>query len=138
MRTRTWLVVLAAALALLVAACGGDDEEEAAGGGEVTVELTEQNGSGQTGTATLTEADGSTTVVVELSNAPDVPQPAHIHPGSCADLDPTPAYGLENLEGGSSESTVETTLEELQLGGYAINVHKSGEEADVYVACGDI
>ena len=73
----------------------------------ITVKLDEQNGSGESGTATLTAEGSSTKVVLELENpaSPD-PQPAHIHPGTCAELDPTPAYPLTNVEGGNSETTV--------------------------------
>ena len=41
---------------------------------------------------------------------------------------------------GTSESDVDVSLQDLldAVDGYAINVHKSDAEADVYVACGDI
>ena len=54
------------------------------------------------------------------------------------DLDPKPAYPLPNLEDGIGGSTVKISLDELLEGRYAINVHKSEAEADVYVACGEI
>ena len=56
-RIASLLAIALATIALV--ACGGDDDDEAAGD-EVTVELAEFEGSGQTGTATLT-ADGETT-----------------------------------------------------------------------------
>ena len=125
------------ALSLVAAGCGGDDDE---GGGEaVEVELSEQNGSGQSGTATLEPAgEGRTTVTLELSNPPDVPQPVHIHEGTCAELNPQPAFPLTNLEDGSSETTVDISVEDLQNGEYAINAHASEEDVETYVACGDI
>jgi hypothetical protein len=122
----------------LGAACGGDDDDEAAGDGSVTVELAAQNDSGESGTATLTPEGDQTRVVLELSDPTDPSQPAHIHAGTCANLDPAPAYPLPNVEDGSSEATVDVALEELTGGEFAVNVHKSNEEASVYVACGDI
>ena len=72
-------------IALGAAGCGGGDDEP--GGGEaedeaLTVELAAENGSGQSGTATLTpEGEEKTRIVVELSNPPADSQPAHVHPG---------------------------------------------------------
>lgn len=143
MLRRTWsLAALAlAALALGIAGCGGDDEEEAAGGGggeSVTVDLGEQSGSGQSGTATLTPTgDGQTMVSLELSNPPDVPQPVHIHSGTCEELGDV-VFPLTNLEGGTSETTVDVSLEELQSGEFAVNAHASEEDIQTYVACGNI
>lgn len=132
------LALAAAALVLGLAACGGDDGD---GGGEaasVTVDLAEQSGSGQSGTATLTAVgESQTSVSLELSNPPDVPQPVHIHAGTCAELGEV-VYPLTNLEGGASETTVDVALEELQAGGFAINAHESEEAIQNYVACGEI
>ncbi len=131
------LPVLAVSLAFGLGGCGADDE--AAGGGEVTVELAEQNGSGQSGTATLTAAGGRTTkIVIELDEGTAEPQPAHVHAGRCTNLDPQPKYPLATVVDGRSEATVQASLEELTGGGAAINVHKSEAEIQTYVACGDI
>jgi hypothetical protein len=135
----TTRILLLTALVLGLAACGGDDDgDEAAGGDTVTVELTEQNGSGESGTAMLSAEGEQTRVVLELSNPTSDSQPAHIHQGTCANLDPAPAFPLPNVENGSSEATVDVTLDELTSSEYAVNVHQSNDEADVYVACGDI
>ena len=135
------------ALGLVVAGCGGSDGESSGNttagsgdsGGTVMVKLDEQNGSGESGTATLTAEGASTKVVLELENpaSPD-PQPAHIHKGTCAELDPTPAYPLTNVEDGKSETTVNVALDELKSGEFAINVHKSEPEIKTYVSCGNI
>jgi len=136
MTTRFLLLTV---LVLGLAACGGDDgDDEAAGGDTVTVELAEQNGSGESGTATLTAEGEQTRVALDLSNPASDSQPAHIHAGTCANLDPAPAFALPNVENGSSEATVDVTLDELTSGDYAVNVHKSNDEADVYVACAEI
>jgi hypothetical protein len=108
---------------------------------EVSIDLGEQNASGQSGTATLSpNDDGTVHVSLEISNPPAEAQPAHIHQGTCAELDPAPAFPLESVVNGTSESDVDVSLQDLldAVDGYAINVHKSDAEADVYVACGDI
>jgi hypothetical protein len=132
---RTTLVLVFAAT-LVLAGCGGDDDEF---GGNLAVPLAAQNDSGQDGDATLSEVDSDTTrVVLEVGNPPGDPQPAHIHRGSCENLDPQPAYGLENVVDGKSTSEVSVAIEDLVGQGFAVNVHKSADEAQVYVACGDI
>jgi hypothetical protein len=103
------------------------------------VKLQPQNSSGESGTATLTDEGGKTKVVVTVTGQPaGTPQPMHIHKGTCATLDPKPAYGLPTLIDGKSEATVDVSLRDLQMGGYAINGHKSAQEASVYVYCGEI
>jgi LPXTG-motif cell wall-anchored protein len=128
-------VLLLAALALLAfphsAAFAADNT--------MTVTMHAQNGSGEDGTATITaKGDNDVEVVVKLSNGTTVAQPAHIHKGSCANLDPTPAYPLSNVVDGMSDTTVMVGMAELAKGGYAINVHKSAAEVSTYVSCGDI
>jgi hypothetical protein len=128
-------LILVFAATLVLAGCGGDEEF----GGDVAVPLVTQNDSGQDGEATLSEVNSDTTrVVLEVSNPPVDPQPAHIHRGSCENLDPEPAYGLENVVDGKSTTEVKVAIEDLVGKGFAVNVHKSADEAQVYVACGDI
>ena len=105
-----------------------------------TTTLQSQNKSGESGTATLTRAgDNATKVVLEIQGVPaGVSQPVHIHKGSCAKLDPKPAYPLSPVVNGKSETTVKASLDTLQKGGYAINGHKSAQEAATYVFCGEI
>jgi len=116
-----------------------DEAEDAVEGLEFTIDLEEQNGSGISGTATLSPTvDGTVEVEVELDGSDGGPHPAHIHEGSCAELDPTPAFPLEDVEDGSSETTVDVDLADITANEYAINVHESTENLDVYVACGDV
>jgi hypothetical protein len=131
------LAVGLTALALL-AGCGSDGGS-GSGNDELTVSLKEQSGSTQSGEAVLTKIDDSSThVVLTLGSGDDTPQPAHIHEGSCANLDPAPAYPLENVVEGESSTHVNVSLDELRDGDYAINVHKSAAALRIYVACGDI
>ena len=136
------LAALAVGLVLVGAGCGSEDDDggtEAQVGGEVVmVELEEQNDSGESGTAELRGEGGQTVVEISLDGAPAAAQPAHIHKGTCENLDPTPAYPLEDVMDGTSTSTEDVTLEELKKGEFAINVHKSNEEPQTYVACGNL
>ena len=105
----------------------------------VNVKLSQQNKSKESGTAKLTPAGDKTKVELSIKGAPKgVSQPAHIHEGSCAKLDPKPKYGLENVVDGKSTTEVPVGLAELRKGGMAINVHKSKEDIKTYVSCGNI
>jgi hypothetical protein len=70
--------------------------------------------------------------------------PSHIHAGTCAELDPNPAYPLDDvtqIEDGvvaTSTTTVAVSIDDLFAEPYAINVHESAENVANYVACGDI
>jgi Cu/Zn superoxide dismutase len=105
MRTK-WLLIgiglLVGVIAIAAVACDDDDENGGDGGGagELTVMLSEMEGSGVTGTATLTETDdGTTRVVVSMEGLPEGPHANHIHHGTC-----------------DSQGEVHVTLEELQAG----------------------
>ncbi len=111
----------------------------AADGDQLEVPFVAQNDSGISGTATLVEQGGKTTVTIDLTGASaSVEQPSHIHAGTCADLDPAPTYPLNNVVKGHSETVVDATLATLLASPFAINVHKSAEEITTYVACADI
>lgn len=96
------------------------------------------NSSGQTGSVTL-KADGDKTVVMiaVTPGAAGVPQPAHIHSGTCevtAGID----FGLENVMDGKSTTTVSAKLADIVSKDRVVIVHKSGPEAAVYTACGAV
>jgi hypothetical protein len=103
------------------------------------VQLKAQNGSGENGTATLTQMKKGVQVVVTIPNAPAAAQPTHIHPGTCAHLNPVPKYPLNNLVHGKSTTLVPgVKLSDLTGGKFAINVHKSTNDLKDYVSCGEI
>jgi hypothetical protein len=133
------LLIAALALAMFAFAGCGDDDNGAVGD-EVTVELAEEAGSGQTGTATLTAEGEQTAVSIEIEGDPvSDSQPAHIHEGNCGDdLNPEPAFGLPNVTDGSSETTVDVSLDTLTSSDYAINLHMSDEDLTTYTSCGNI
>jgi hypothetical protein len=134
-KTLKWgsLGVAVAVAALAVAAgCGG-------GTNTMSVQLGEQAGSGQSGTATLSAQGSKTRVAIELSNPAAGPQPSHIHQGTCENPNPQPSFALSNVVNGRAETTVDASLDELQGDGdYYVNVHKSAAEIETVVACGDL
>jgi plastocyanin len=82
-----------------------------------------------------------------------VAHPAHVHTGTCDDLDPNPTFPLDDVaapadaetEGAetavpveTSVTTIDVALADLLADDYAINVHESAENAGNYIACGDI
>ena len=105
--------------------------------------------SGQSGTATLTETDGKTTVVLALTGGTaDVAQPAHIHAGTCGsggaityaltDLTNTSATDAEGVVTvtGASSTELEVTIAELKAAEQYINVHTSADDLATIKACG--
>lgn len=105
----------------------------------VTVSLSPQNGSGESGTAVLSEINGKVMVRLGLVGEPQGgSQPVHIHLGSC----PTPGavkYPLTSVVTGSSSTLLDTTLAGLRaMGPLVINVHQSASHINTYVSCGDI
>jgi hypothetical protein len=154
-KLKRWILLGAFLLvpALTLAACGGggngDDNGASPGSAaspngavssdEVMVDLAEVDGSGESGTATLTAMGDQTRVVLELRNTTTDSQPAHIHEGSCGPtLNPEPLHGLLSVRQGRSETIVNRPLSELTAGGLAINVHESAAELETYVACGNL
>ena len=105
----------------------------------VNVSINELNGSGQSGTATLTEYGTTTHVALSLSAGALESEFVHIHSGRCGanlgDVD----YPLTSLVDGRGESmtVLDVTLDELQDGDHAINAHNAGDASN-YTACGNI
>jgi hypothetical protein len=98
-----------------------------------------QNGSAESGAVILTPVGDKTKVELLLANAPaGVPQPAHVHVGPCAKLDPKPTYPLSPVLNGLSVTTLDVPIATLTNGTFAINVHKSAADIKIYVACGDL
>jgi hypothetical protein len=105
----------------------------------LTIPISAQNASGETGTATLTQVGPDLKVVIALKGEPaTASQPAHIHTGTCANLGGV-VYPLSSVVAGASTSTVKgVTIDKLLGSSYAINVHESSANIAHYVACGNI
>jgi hypothetical protein len=97
-----------------------------------------QNGSGEYGTFALKPHGNKTTVEVHLVGAPAYAQPAHLHPGTCAKLNPAPKYPLKNVVDGVSETSIDVPMSTLVKAGLALNVHASTTNLGKYVACGNV
>ena len=115
-------------------ACGGIP----AAGSTVTVSLNEENDSGQSGFATLQPSGDSTVVTLSVSSGlKGISQPIHIHDGSCDTLGGV-AYALTGVLDGRSVTIVDTAIDNVLDGGFAINLHQSQALVSVYTACGDL
>jgi hypothetical protein len=82
----------------------------------------------------------------------DAPHPAHVHAGTCADLDPNPLAPLNDVAAPAADAvgpavatdvevsitTIPLDLATLVATDHAINVHLSAEEVEIYIACGEI
>jgi len=112
----------------------------AVSGKALNINMGAMSGSNQTGTASVTDKGNGVEVVVHLNNQPQgTSQPAHIHKGTCKNLDPVPWKPLNNIVGGTATTMVPgLTVAELKKGHYAINVHKSATDIKTYVSCGDL
>lgn len=99
-----------------------------------------QNGSNQSGTASIMAVGGGVQVKVSVLHEPKgASEPAHIHQGTCAKLNPAPWKPLSNVVNGTSTTIVKgVTIDQLKAAHYAINVHKSASQLKVYVSCGDL
>jgi len=134
LRLRAGTPVAAMALAIALAACADPASDET-----LTLELMPMNGSGVSGSVRLSPVDeGRTLVEIEVDPAGHLDMPAHIHPGTCADLTPQPKYALASVIDGRSRTEVPAPLDELVAGEQAINLHLSNMQMDVYSACVDL
>jgi hypothetical protein len=106
---------------------------------------------GETGYAFLIPEDGTTRVVVQVSGVPNwVSRPVHLYPfihrGTCANLEPQPAYELrdrvlaDRLHAGmfTVASAISVSLDVLRSSPYALSVRTSPADGNMAVYCGDL
>jgi hypothetical protein len=88
------------------------------------------------GTATLTDlGDGTTRVVIRVNPAnPDML--AHIHSAACPGAGPV-LFPLTDVTNGTSTTVVDAPLATVLAQGQSINLHKSPDQVDIYVSCGN-
>ena len=130
---RTIAPFFSALLALLAATTSAVAQAQSS-----TLQLAAQNNSGISGTAAFTTQADGLRVDIKVTGAGAGPQPAHVHEGSCAQLNPTPQFSLASVTNGSSTTVLQTTVQALTASPHAIHLHKSADELTVYVACADI
>ncbi len=119
----------------------GDSGGSGNGGHEAAhAHLQALGGSGVTGKAELHAQGDATHVVIHLEGGfeQDVEMPAHLHEGTLDEYDPKPKYPLENVVDGTSESTVEVSLEEILSEDFIVAVHESEENIANVVAAGQV
>lgn len=90
---------------------------------------------------------GAGWAAISAQEAP-VAHPSHIHAGSCAELDPNPAFPLMDVAPVAEPVTPDTvevgataldiSFDDLLASSYAINVHESAENIATSIACGDL
>ncbi|MFN2448535.1 MAG: hypothetical protein ABR508_01905 [Candidatus Baltobacteraceae bacterium] len=164
MNTRTLApALLAAGMALVLAACGsGSSNQTNTGNTQTTgshmkqinplhkahnemtgkvlnVNMGAMNSSKQDGSASVGTTGNGLSVVVKVFNEPKGgSEPAHIHRGTCKNLDPVPWKPLAAVVNGASTTHVAgVTLDQIKKGHYAINVHDQ-HNLKRYVSCGDL
>lgn len=136
--SRLRLVAVSLMVALLAAMGAVGTVTAQAESDPVEVTFVELNDSGVTGTATLT-ADGEQTLVELELDGTGENHPAHVHVGTCDDLDPEPLFPLDNIgPDGRSSTTIDIPLEDLLATEHAIDVHLSPSELGTLLVCGDI
>jgi hypothetical protein len=103
----------------------------------VHLTLIDQNGSGQDGSAQITDqGDGTSKVELIMTNQPQgAEQPAGIHGGTCISPDPDVAFVLQPVKDLKSTSTIQTPLSTLLNSNYAIVVEKSASDNTI-TSCG--
>ena len=157
-------LVLGLALMALAAACGTDEEQDDAAGATtaltdtgitntddlledaqdaledaLTLDLQEQNNSGITGTVAFSPtSDGTGGGRDRARQQRGRPTPGARPPGQLCRPRPGPKWPLSNVVDGKSKTTIDADLSELTAQEYAVNVHDSPENADLYVACADV
>ena len=90
------------------------------------------------GTVTFSAVGDRTGVEVKVEPDGNMDMPAHIHPGTCANLTPQPKYPLGNVRNGTSTTVVPATIDQLFAGNLAVNIHKSNDDLKTYTACVDL
>ena len=125
-------LALVAIAALVLTGC------QSGGPAARTINLSALNNSGVSGTVTFSPVGDRTGVEVTVEPAGNADMPAHIHPGTCANLTPQPKYPLGNVRNGKSTTIVPASIDQLFAGNLAVNVHKSNDDLKTYTACVDI
>ena len=134
-RASARIAAIAALLALMI---GGLFTAPVSAQDALTIDIDERNGSGVSGTATLTPDGDSTTIRLQLEG-PVGDNPVNIMSGSCLNFDALPVYELNAVDAnGVSETTINASLDDLTDDAHVINVHASPTNLGTIYACGAI
>ena len=153
MRLLTAAVV--AGTAVMMAACASKMEETSTGsvtpstsasGMRWSANLAPMNGSGVTGSATVTPGSNANSTQVDLmvSGAPaGGVHPWHVHRGQCGNdqgiVGPANAYPAVAVGADGTGRVLATIPAGLDRGGqYMVNVHQSPQDMGTIVACGNL
>jgi len=88
------------------------------------------------GTATISDAGGGRTRVVVRVNPANPNMPGHIHSDACPGAGPV-VYPLTNVVNGQSTTDIDAPIADVLAKGKSINLHKSPDQAGIYVSCGE-
>jgi hypothetical protein len=135
------IVAITAVLVGMLLVGGSFRSAQAQDDGSVAVVMDEYDGSGISGTATLTDSPDGLVVDITLGGDAAGAHPVHFHEGNCDTMDPlVPVYPLADIdENGKSVTTVpDITLADVTTAPFVINVHKSLAELPVIVSCGNV
>ena len=136
MKRQTSIIV---ALACGLAAALGAASSAGAQGQALALEVAGINNSGITGAAMLSEMGaGKIRVELRVDGAGAGPRPAHIHEGTCGDMNPEPKIPLTDVVNGGSTTELAGSLRQLTSAPHAIYLHRSPAELPVFVACANI
>ena len=108
------------------------------GGMVKTVTLAAADGSGVSGTATLTDiGDGQTQVVIKVEANFNRDMPGAITPGTCAAIDESTIYHINDTRDGTSTSVIPVSLAALTARPFIVHIHTAPDEPSL-AACGEI
>src|ERR671931_13038 len=89
------------------------------------------------GTATLTDLGGGRTRVDISVTSSNANMPAHLHADVCPGVAAV-VFPLTNVANGQSTTEVNASLADIMARSKSINLHKSPDQIQVYVSCGNL
>jgi hypothetical protein len=107
-------------------------------GQDVALRLDEHDESGIDALAVLSDDASQTTIAIAARDASGG-EVVVVHDGTCDEASTLPTFLLQDLDdSGRSETTIEAPLSDLTSGAHSIAIHRSSDDYDDVVACGDI
>jgi hypothetical protein len=94
--------------------------------------------SSQSGTITFQAMGSETKVIINITKElASADEPAHIHVGGCKNPGAV-KFPLTNVVHGYSVTILNMPISEATVAGMSVNIHKSTQQLNIYVACGNI